>query len=68
MDFSVMREAKRRKCTQRKRKQAETFARVGYNTRHLFAIAYLKETDMSLLNVPAGKDLPEDLRCYRDPC
>lgn len=62
MDFSVIKTGRKsenpRWQIENKRRHS---ARVGYNTRHLFAIAYLKETDMSLLNVPAGKDLPEDI-------
>ena len=62
MDFpalhTVLKLAKKENEDENKRRHS---ARVGYNTRHLFAIAYLKETDMSLLNVPAGKDLPEDI-------
>ena len=56
--YTVLKLAKKENEDENKRRHS---ARVGYNTRHLFAIAYLKETDMSLLNVPAGKDLPEDI-------
>ena len=62
MDFSVIKEKKKEENVRREiENKRRHSARVGYNTRHLFAIAYLKETDMSLLNVPAGKDLPEDI-------
>ena len=56
--YTVLKLVKKENEDENKRRHS---ARVGYNTRHLFAIAYLKETDMSLLNVPAGKDLPEDI-------
>ena len=62
MDFSVTKEKGKEENVRREiENKRRHSARVGYNTRHLFAIAYLKETDMSLLNVPAGKDLPEDI-------
>ena len=62
MDFPVTKEKKKEENVRREiENKRRHSARVGYNTRHLFAIAYLKETDMSLLNVPAGKDLPEDI-------
>ena len=62
MDFSVTKEKGKKENVRREiENKRRHSARVGYNTRHLFAIAYLKETDMSLLNVPAGKDLPEDI-------
>ena len=69
MDFSVTKEKGKEENVRREiENKRRHSARVGYNTCYLFAIAYLKETDMSLLNVPAGKDLPEIIpRCYRDP-
>ena len=41
-------------------KSSGLLSTVGYNVRHLIE-RHFKESDMSLLNVPAGKELPEDI-------